>query len=502
MDVSRAVSEGYKVWIASGGVLLALLWAFLPRRAAVGILGALTLVAALNYARWGPRALAEKIDAYDLIHYYLNARYFDELGYYDLYPACILADHENFGPYFDEGTKYMAQDPDGHRLRPIAHAVERGRVVKETRFTPERWEAFSRDFLYLQRSNAGFTSSTWRDLIQDHGFNGTIPWLLVARPFSMVPVEYVKLLGWIDVVLLGGALVALARAYSGVTAVWTGFWLLVTYSTRWPTFTWAFFRYDYVAALLLGMSALRSGRPFLAGIAVGWAAALRMFPITWLYGPGAKGVFGLLRGKIHRPLLLVLAGFVAAFVALEGLGVAIYGVEPVKTHFENMEDHQLSENLSSRRMGLALALPYRGDLLPKNLPAATKVVIEDQKPLRYAITGVLLLVLGFALRNAKDDEAYAFGFLPFFLITTASYYYYVVRVTLVVLHASRLPQPRHMFGLAWLVGLEVFSNWAETAYPEHRVFLVGSLAWGLGIYAVVQAVWANWDLRKEDVTSE
>jgi hypothetical protein len=104
-----------------------------------------------------------------------------------------------------------------------------------------------------------------------------------------------------------------------------------------------------------------------------------------------------------------------------------------------------------------------------------------------------MLVLGWGLRRARDDEAFAFGFLPFFLLTTASYYYYIARITLIVLHASDLRQPKHAFGLGWLLGLEVFCNWAETAHPEHRVFLVGYLSWGLAAYAVVMALWYVWD---------
>lgn len=490
MDISRGVSEGWKVWLATGGLGLALLWGLLPKRVAHGILLLLVLVAGANYARFGPRVPFERIDPYDFIHYYLNAKYYEELGYFDLYPACILADHENYGPFFDEGKVYLAQDESGHHMKPVAHAIERGRWVKEHQFTPERWEQFTQDFLYLQRSVKGLDDELWRQLIQDHGFNGTVGWTVIARPFSLIPVQYVKWLGWIDVVLLSIGIGALGRAYGRATALWTTFWLFVTYSGRWPTYSWAFFRYDYVTGLMLGMALLKSGRPFWAGVVTGWSAVLRMFPVTWLYGLAAKGVGTLLvERRILKHLLLVVAGFVLAAGAIQGAGVLQFGESAVVTHFENMEDHQLSENLSSRRIGLALALPFRGDLLPKALPASTKEVIEQQKPLRYAITAGILLVLGVGLRKKEDDEAYAYGFLPFFLITTASYYYYVVRVTLIVLHASRLPKARHTVGLGMLLGTEVFSNWAETAHSGHRVFLIGGLAWGLTAYAIVQAVW-------------
>jgi hypothetical protein len=216
----------------------------------------------------------------------------------------------------------------------------------------------------------------------------------------------------------------------------------------------------------------------------------------WLYGPGAKGFAGLAERKVHRSLLVMLGGFLVGVAVLQGAAFVDLGVDAARLHLENMEDHNSSEQLSSRRIGLALALPYQGGLLPKSLPKETKVLIEHQKPLRYGIAAVMMLVLGWGLRRARDDEAYAFGFLPFFLLTTASYYYYVARLTLVVLHAGEPTKPKHAVGLAMLFGLELFSNWAETRYPSHRVFLIGTLAWGLALYGAVMALWYLWDGRR------
>ncbi|MDP6934558.1 MAG: hypothetical protein QGG40_16665, partial [Myxococcota bacterium] len=196
MDVSRAVSEGIKIWLCLGGVGLLAAWKWLPAHWARRVLLLLVIVGGLNYARWGPRLALEQVDTYDLVHYYLNASYFDELGYYDLYPAAILADHENGGPFFDEGRRYMAQDEEGHFFAPISHALDRGRQVRETHFTPERWDAFEHDLLVLQREIPGMNDKLWRQMIQDHGFNGTPVWTLIAKPIAwLVPVEGVKFLG-------------------------------------------------------------------------------------------------------------------------------------------------------------------------------------------------------------------------------------------------------------------------------------------------------------------
>jgi hypothetical protein len=496
MDITRSVSEGIKVWLCGGALLLALAWAWLPRRAARGLLVSLLVIATANYARFGFKLPFRQVDTYDLIHYYLNSKYFDELGYFDLYPACILADHEAGGPFFKEGSKFLDQDESGHHVAPISVALEEGQVVRAQKFTPERWEQFSHDFLFLQREVPGLNSELWRQLIQDHGFNGTPAWVLEALPFSAVPVEWIKTLGYLDCVWIALALAAVVWAWDLNTALWAMLFLMLTYSCRWPTISWAFFRYDYVSLLIIGMASLRKGRPLLAGFVTGWSATLRLFPAMWLYGPAMKGIFGLLQRKVHRPLLRLVLGFALGVGVWQGAATAVFGVDAVRTHFENMSDHNKSENLSSRRIGLALALPFRGDLLPKAITREEKRVVEDQKPIRFAIAGLVMVVLGWGLRNRRNDEAFAYGFLPFFLLTTASYYYYVARWTLWVLHAGGVCRPergesraRHAVGLAMLAGAELFTNHAEVTYPDHRVYLIGGLAWILMGYSTVMTAW-------------
>jgi len=499
MDVSRSVTESYKVWLALGGVALALAWPWLPRGRALQALVVLVVIAGANYARWGSDLATRRLDAYDLLHYYVNAKYFDELGYFDLYPAVLLADSENGGPFFDQGTTYQAQDATGHHVESIASGVARGEVVRRERFTRERWEAFEHDVLTLQRTigcrdrnSKGrcvreLDDKLWRQLIMDHGFNGTPAWVLVARPFTVVPVEALKVLGYIDVALLGGSVALVAWAFGRTPALWLTLWLLVTYSTRWPTLSWAFLRYDWIAALIAATALLRKGHPLLAGLLAGWSATSRLFPVFWMVGPAGKGAAGLVRGVLHRPLIRLAVGFMVAVVVVQGAALAVLGTEPAATHFANMEDHTRAEQLSSRRIGLALALvsePWKGTAVPEIITKEHKQEIDRQAPFRYALALVVLLGLAWGLRRSRDEEAFAYGFFPFFLLTTASYYYYVARAPLVAVHAGELDHPRHRVSLAYLFGIEAFCNAAETIYPGHRLFLIGTLAWLVAIYVL------------------
>jgi hypothetical protein len=516
MEISREVTEFYKIWIAGGGMILALIWSFIPRRVAMNALVLLTLISAANYSRLGPTVPFVRVDTYDVVHYYINAKYFDELGYYDLYPTILLVDAENEGPFFDNGPQYLAQDENGHAMQSIRHGIDRGKVVKAERFTDESWKSFTHDVLYLLRTRgcmekrngecqAELNDGLWRQLIQDHGFNGTTAWTVVAEPVAKaVPVEWIKVLGYIDIVLLSVAVGFVVWAYGGTAAWFTVLWLLVGYSTRWPYLSWVFLRYDWLAFMLIGMSLAKKGKPLAAGFFAGWASTLRMFPALWMWGPLGKGVAGLFRRHVSKPLLTMAAGFILAVALLQGAAIARYGTEPVKVHFENMLDHNDPMQLSSRRIGLALAISQQeGGRLHKYITTRQKKVVEQQKPLRYGLAILVMLALAAGVRRARDDEAYAFGFLPFFLLTTASYYYYVARITMATVHAADLSLWRNRVGLAMLFGLEAYSNYIQVYDSKFRMVLIGNLAIGIAVYSVVMVIWLNWEaLRAPTETTD
>jgi hypothetical protein len=357
------------------------------------------------------------------------------------------------------------------------------------KFTPERWEQFTHDALVLQREKGQFDGGLWKQMIQDHGFNGTPAWVAEAKPLaSIVPIEYKKLLCFLDVGLLAVGVLAIGWAYGVDAALWTCFFLCITYSTRWPTISWAYLRYDYVSSLLVALALIKQGRHFLAGIFAGHAAALRFFPAMYMFGPAAKGLFELLGGRLDRKLVALGLAFLLGAGGSTALGAWAVGPSNVREHFENMMDHNSADQLSSRRIGFAVALPFRGDLEPKNITKAIKAQIDAQKPLRFGISMLVLAGFAWGLRNKRDDETFAYGWIPFFLLTTASYYYYVVRVVLIAHHAGEIDRLRNRVGLVILLALEAMTNFMEVRYVGHRVFLVGCLAWGSVLYAVTMMV--------------
>lgn len=556
--MSRTDTEEIKVYLALAAAALAVLsWVveryLKPREGAVGVwsgrtmrllLACLMVGSALNYSRYHPTYVwGERVDAYDLSHYYLNAKYFEELSYHGLYPAIILADNETGGPYFNSHHPlFQRQDPDTGEYyfqeynAFVADTTEHAEI-RET-FGPEKWAQFKHDFIYLQREVIGFTPSTWEQMLWDHGFNGAPSWVLFAQPLAQItPVESIKVLCWSDGLWLLLALGFTIWAFGVDAGMWLACFLFISYSGRWPTFTWAFGRYDYVSLLIIATCLLKKRKILGAGTATGIATAFRVFPAVWLFGPAMKGLFGLigdLRARLQHSgedppppwlsgqqlRLLKLAGaFIGIHLVLWGAVSLRYGPTPIKTHFENLFEHTTIENLSSMRQGWTLAAAYTPDQMAEgtefavcaarhgekncSLPSFNNRMnmerrqsIKRQEPWRKKVAVVCVVLLGIGLRRAKDHEAFSMGVLPFFLMATASYYYMIVRSTLVVMHSGELSKARNAFGLGFLFLIEAAIHWLQVVVPKWRVIHIGSMCWLLMAYTLAMIAVFNWEAIK------
>lgn len=511
MGVTRALEEAIKIWIALGGVILAMVWTWIPKKKLrEGLLLALVIIAFANYARYDLSRFTG-IDTYDVIPYYLSTRYFEEVGYFDLWPALLYADQTN-GPFDRRLNRVRIQDAEhGYRRMSISRGMRHGREVRQN-FSDERWAQFEDDFLQLQRETR-FPRANWRMLMDDRGFNGTPAWILMATPLArLIPARSVKWLCMVDLLLLGFGLFMVRRAFGKNVMLWALFFLFVTYSWRWTIPGKVVLRHDWISALMVGLSLVKMNRPYLAGIATGYATMMRFFPAVFLYGPGTQVLSGLLkRRKIEiapykKPLGLALV-FLITVGVLQGAAIIRVGVDRVEEHIEGIREHISPEELSSRRVGFAIGYGHKWQLRPRYIQDWRKEEIAEASTERFVIAIFVLLLLAWGLRRAPAWESYAMGFVPFFLLSSASYYYFSIRVLLIIMHAYGLltiegrGRWRHRVGLALLLGFEVFSNAAETLWPGHRVFLVGGLSQLLTFYIYLMTAWLlyeNYQIDKEE----
>ncbi len=472
------------------GAPLALFWNETSHKLRTTALVALCFAAFGTMFRWSHEHV-ERYDHHDVVCYYLGGKYAPELGPFDLYPAAVRADRQTHR-WADLNDNYWAQSVDGFERKPLKHALKRGRTVQKEKFTKERWQQFRRDVLALQNDMG---PRRFRGFLVDKGFNATPAWIAYARPIiELFPVESVRYLALIDALLLAGALLFVAFTFGTTVTLWSLFFFCTTISTKWLVPGAEILRYDWLVALMVALCVLERGKYAVAGALTAVAGLLRVFPVVWIFGPGARLLQGLVSTprhqwwkKLRSPLLMA-----GVFVLVLGIGevsaIAVTGVESAQHHAIKMRDHTSPEMISSKRPGFPIAAIYRAED-EKRLSKRQRERMREARPFIFAVAALILLGYAWVLRRKSDVEAFAFGYVPFFLLSTGTYYYHVARMTLVMNHARGLNLLRHRVSLAFLLGLEIFSQFTLYSRPSHELFWTGWLSWGLTAYALGSLYW-------------
>ncbi|MBI2897953.1 MAG: hypothetical protein HYY06_30630 [Deltaproteobacteria bacterium] len=448
----------------------------------------------------------DRIDGYDTVHYYLNAKYFDELGYTHLYEAIVIADLERKDNFRRWGFQAIRDLDDNSRV-PMASVRARADEIK-ARFTKARWREFKHDFRFLQRT---ISRRLQIELVNDHGYNATPFLQTVAGTVTRhLPVERLKLVCHVETLLLLLMLVVVYRTYGSRVAALVVLWYSVDFSARWPGVSFGLFRLDWFVALVVACCLMsgadgepREGRsarwhrarPVLAGVLIAYSAMQRIFPVVWLFGMGARAIWFLIaRRRVEPVFARMLAGFVAAAAIFGGLAYWNVGERNVREFVEDMEEHLRPENLSQQRMGFAVALAYRGEYGGFRQPGDRErkwELVGSLRRYRFAGAILALFLLGLTIRPKDDPEAGArtdtddatlLGFVPFYFLMIASHYYWIARTTMLLHHGKHEDGGgEHIVGLCVLFAIEVLSNYIDEA-THFRYALSATASVALGLY--------------------
>ena len=251
------------------------------------LLTAFCTAAVFNYYKFSKRAFG-MVENMDVCYYYTNAKFFPELGYYELYPAMLLADSEGRNRF--KGITRFRNLHDYNIIKRGAYLTPQQSAAIKEAFTPERWEEFKKDVAYWQVHPP---SNGWSYFFTDHGFNPPPTWTVVGGMLAnWVDIEHIKYLCMLDLALMCLLFAAIAWAFGAETMLFALFWYATTFSGRWPMVATAYLRHDWVVALALSVCLLAPGkrlertRGFLAGGCMAYAASVRVFPAVffWPYG--------------------------------------------------------------------------------------------------------------------------------------------------------------------------------------------------------------------------
>lgn len=314
---------------------------------------------------------SEYYHRHELYHYYLGAKYFDEIGYHYLYDCTMVAE-------IDNGRRAQIVDREFRDLR--VNLIKQAKdtfVLSEpdrcrNKFSKERWEAFRKDVDWFYNSARG---SYWERMQQDHGYNPPPLWTTQGRVIaSLAPAGdgFFKLLASIDVTLQLGMVLLIHWAFGWrVGAISTIFWGCNAAAN----FYWtggAFLRQDWLFFLVASVCFGRKKKHFLAGAALMWSALLRVFPALLFFGWAAMiglYVLGRLRGRpasdgskgllsyLHRDHRRLIAGATVALAVLLPWSLASTGgVQTYKDFLHHIEVHKKTP--LTNHMGLPTILSH------------------------------------------------------------------------------------------------------------------------------------------------
>jgi hypothetical protein len=473
-----ALLGGTYLWLAAGR----------PVTGRVRALAAALLVAAaLSYPNFGllhpqrgtPPAPAH-IHYWDSFHYFMGAKYLPELGYTRLYEATLVAGRElgafDYVTHLRDLTTYGLRDAAG-----VDAAALRGR------FSSERWEAFQRDLRYF-----GPQINEWRGLLQDHGYNDPPPRaLLLHLLVRNLPagVSTVTLLSSLDYVLM---LLAFAFAWWGfgsLPAMLAFAFLWLSPLARFDFIGGSLLRWDWLAALVIGVAAFSRGWGGAAGALLGYAALARIFPVLflvplavkWAQGRRTPTGAGAGRTLVAALAVLLVGGLVLAAVGEDVVSLSDYGAK-IQRHGEGA----FVNAVGLGAMIAAYSAPWSQGADGSVFVSHAALVAARPAPWVLGLAALLYAALALPLvlrARALESLMYAVPLLYGALSPTGYYYGFLVLLVLLPWRAGRA-EGVSLVEMALLAGVMAVAYAFEAVSGELLTFFA-AVSLQLGLYFVL-----------------
>ena len=446
-----------------GGVTLVLwvLLELLERRSGerpagtAALLGLLLATLTLQHGGDLPQTLqGGNLRTWNLFHYYLGSKYFEDVGYFGLYPAVLRGDE-----LLGEGKRDFSHVDEVRDMRSYEIRPRKEVVAAWTADVPaDHLRALARDARWLR----GKSDSEWAArMFLDLGYNPAPPWTFLWGWLArVVPIDsdWRVLITGSDLLVHVLTIVALWWGFGPRTAAVAGVWIH-SQPVNATLLLGGFLNYDWLLGTIVSVAALRRGRPGLSAFALALAAMTRGFP-------GLLALPILLRAGgswlRRRPdpgrtrFALVFVGVCAVLFGLphttgRGLRTWPEWVEKISIHEDN---HATS---GDRRVGVAKMA--RHEVRPGRFfgqidsrrPGAPATI--DRRILVLRILGFGLLLP--ALWRRRDDDTMPLMLFAVFLLATSSRYYASVWAALFALSVGggEGPWPRRIatVSLLWMV---------------------------------------------------
>lgn len=455
------------------------------------LLLATSLLAALAYFNFGTfHTGVGFIHYHEQFHYLLGAKYFPELGYDGLYAASLKAEAEGRGKKVDAKIiRDLRNNRKTLRKKTRSHQQE----VRQ-RFSAERWNSFCVDHEVLSHQ---LSARQFRTLRLDHGYNPTPAWTFLAAGLlkfvGPLGKSKVVALALLDPILLILLFAMLWRTFGRESMTLCLIVFGLAFLSRFAWVGGGFLRQDWLAALVVGVCLLKKERWLLAGLLLGLAGIMRIFPLVMLVGPLAVVARQFLRREPKAWFYPFAAGLIGSLAVGLVLGaLAGRGWQAWFEFFDNIQVHR--QTWSANNVGFENMLVHAYDLLGRPVNtwfnfrgnadwlASAKSLSTTAPYLRVMTIAVWLGIVALASVNKTPFEASLRGIVAIFAAISLSCYYYAFLLLLPLVGSRRLTAFILLFG-----GLSGLMNLTQA-----RLAIYGIGSWllciGFAFWIVPQAL--------------
>ena len=219
----------------------------------------------------------------EFANYYFGAKYFKEVGYFNLYDDFVGAISNIYGKKYVIDNIHYIRYLGGLGYESSQDAINRFEKNKHN-WKPYRWKEFLEDTRQLDKLIGENKSRTkiehWARILIDHGYNATPVYTAYVSPLvNMIPLtsNNIYILCSFDVILVILIFILLYKM-KGLFYTAMAFLFFASAVDILQYITWALFRFDWILALAIALYFIRCKKFFLSGLFWGISSTLRIFP--------------------------------------------------------------------------------------------------------------------------------------------------------------------------------------------------------------------------------
>ena len=388
-------------------------------------------------------------------HYYINAKYFNELGYTDLYEQTLVADWE---------SRYRLRSTQGiTNLRTYGrHRVDLDRFAQSPAFNPDRWGEFKRDVDFF--IDIGGRRLMDRAL-NDRGYNASPFWNtlgaalanrldITSSPQRFALLSLDSIMG---LIAIGVCIWAFGFAPTGM-----GLLIIIMAPINHTRLIGNFLNYDWMYMIVMGLAFYRKKWIALSGFCWAFAFMTRLFPLLMVLGGVAGAVYYFAQ---KRQIDLQIKRLLVHFTVWCGVAFLIgclndQGLRSWQSFSTNIVTHAEHHVFGERRVGLKhyFTTPTSPDQNIRKWRKGDKSEAFEQRKWSYrAAALVMLLMLAAVYRRKRGTDAMIWGLPAIFALLVSSRYYWSMLGVLPLLNQDE-EDGRPSFSGS-LVGLIVVGSW-------------------------------------------